>query len=94
MITDSYLQLNEARDATQRASGDIQRSMNLPGADPLATNLISVIDKARETMRGAHTHVNEAAAFENGRLTRITNAIQHVQQAMQYTQLALDLSVY
>lgn len=91
-VTDAYLQLNEARDATQRAGGAMTRSQNLSVPDPMAAHLIKVIDKARDAMRGAHQNVAEAAVFVNGREAHIANALQNIVQSMQHNQAAQALN--
>lgn len=91
-IVDAYLQLNEARDATQRAGGAMTRSQNLSVPDPMSAHLITVIDRARDTMRGAHQHIAEAAVFENGRAAHIAAALQGIMQSMQFNQTAQSLN--
>jgi hypothetical protein len=94
VVTDSYVQLNEARDATQRAGGALQRAQNLTMPDPMSGHVIGIIDKGRESMRGAHQAIAEAAVFENGRLTHIANALVNIQRAIQYAQTAADLAIF
>jgi hypothetical protein len=92
VIVDAYLQLNEARDATQRAGGAMTRSQNLSVPDPMAAHLITIIDKARDAMRGAHQHIAEAAVFVNGREAHIAQAVQNIVSSMQHNEAAQSLN--
>ena len=91
-VVDAYLQLNEARDATQRAGGAMTRSQNLSVPDPMSGHLITIIDRARDNMRVAHQHVAEAAVFENGRDNHIAQALQNIVASMQHNQSAQALN--
>ena len=91
---DAYVQLNIARDATQRAAGTLQRAFSMPSPDPLASHLLTVIDKARDSLRSAHSALREAAAFEADRLTHVSNAAQRIQAGIQHTRVAAELAVF
>ena len=91
-VVDAYLQLNEARDATQRAGGAMTQSQKLSVPDPMASHLITIIDRARDNMRVAHQHVAEAAVFEAGRDAHIAAALQHIVSSMQANQTAQSLN--
>jgi len=91
-VVDAYLQLNEARDATQRAGGAMTQSQKLSVPDPMAAHLITVIDRARDAMRVAHSHVAEAAVFEAGRDAHIASALQNIVSSMQHNQSAQALN--
>ena len=91
-VVDAYVQLNEARDATQRAGGALTRSQNLSVPDPMAQHLITIIDRARDAMRSAHQKVAEAAAFEAGREAHIAGALQNIVSSMQHNQSAQALN--
>jgi len=81
--TRSYLEWNGVRQS-------VQRMMGWGGAepDPILRQVIPLIDKARELSSIAHTRMATAAQTETGRAENIAQALQNIETAIQYAEVA------